>query len=82
MKLKKEFVTQTAGDARMISTAFSGIVQSNENAAFVADCLSRETTPETIVAAMCAESDEPVGVVAADVERILNLMRGIGALDE
>ncbi len=82
MKLKREYVTRTAGDTQVISTAFGGIVESNENAAFVADCLSRETTPESIVAALCAGNDEHIGVLAADVERILNQLRGIGALDE
>ena len=82
MKLKKEYVTRTAGDTQLISTAFGGIVESNQHAAFVADCLSRETTPESIVAALCAGNDESIGVLAADVQRILNQLRGIGALDE
>ena len=82
MKLKKEYVTQSAGDTKMLSTAFSGILESNKHAAFVADCLSRETTPERIVAGLCAGNDESIGVLAADVQRILNQLRGIGALDE
>lgn len=82
MKLKREYVTRTAGNTQVISTAFNGILDSNRHAAFVADCLSRETTPESIVAGLCAGNDEHIGVLAADVERILNQLRGIGALDE
>ena len=86
MKLKKEFVTQTIGNKQIMvaseGAAFSGIVRSNESAAFIVDCLKRPTTQEAIVAAMLQEYDAPVGVIAADVERILNILRGIGALDE
>ena len=41
-----------------------------------------DETPETIIAAMYEEYDAPIGVIAADVERILNILRGIGALEE
>ena len=86
MKLKKEFVTQTIGNKQiMVATegaAFSGIVRSNETAAFIVDRLKRETTPVAIVADMCAEYDAPMSVIAADVERILGILRRIGALDE
>ena len=86
MKLKNEFVTQTIGDKQIMVAAegasFKGIVRSNESAAFIVDCLKRPTTQEAIVAAMLQEYDAPVGVIAADVERILNILRGIGALDE
>lgn len=86
MRLKKEFVTQTIGDKQIMvaveGAAFSGIVRSNETAAFIVDCLKRDTTKEAIVSAMYAEYDAPIGVIAADVERILNILRRIGALEE
>ena len=86
MKLKKEFVTRMAGNAQvMVATegaAFRGMVRSNETAAFIVDRLRRQTTPEAIIADMYAEYDAPIGVIAADVERILGILREIGALDE
>lgn len=85
MKLKKEFVTRTVGGAQIMTadgSAFGGMVRSNETAAFIVDRLRQETTPETIIAAMYAEYDAPIGVIAADVERTLDILRGIGALDE
>ena len=86
MRLKREFVTQTIGDTQiMVATegsAFSGIVRSNETAAFIVDRLKENTTKEAIVAAMYAEYNAPIGVITADVERILGILRGIGALEE
>ncbi|MBR4544538.1 MAG: PqqD family protein [Oscillibacter sp.] len=86
MKLKQGFLTRTIGDTKISFAAddstFGGMVRSNETAAFVVDRLRRETTPESIIADMYAEGDASIGVVSADVERILNFLRGIGALDE
>lgn len=86
MKLRDEFVTQQIDDTQFLiaigGEAFSGIVRSNETAAFIVDCLKKETTAEQIVDAMCAEYDAPRETVAADVEEILNTLRSIRALDE
>ena len=85
MKLKKEFVTRTVGGTQVVAadvSAFGGMIRGDETAAFVVDRLRRETTPESIIADMYAEGDASIGVVSADVERILNFLRGIGALDE
>ena len=47
MKLKNEFVTYTTDEVQFLvplkSDAFSGIVRSNETAAFIVDCLKKET---------------------------------------
>ena len=86
MKLKQDFLTRTIGNTEIPVAAddstFSGLVRSNETAAFIVDRLRRETTPESIIADMYAECDASIGVVAADVERILNFLRGIDALEE
>ena len=62
--------------------SFNGIVRSNETAAFIVNCLKEETTPERIVDAMCKEYAAPRDVIAADVNRILETLRGIHALEE
>ncbi len=86
MKLKKDFVTQMIDGTQFLvplgGESFHGIVRSNETAAFVGDCLKEETTAGAIVDAMCEKYDAPREVIAADVEKILGILRGIGALEE
>lgn len=86
MKLKPDFITQQIDDTQFLvplgAEAFKGIVRSNKTAAFIVDCLQAETTEDAIVDAMCAKYDAPREVIAADVNEVLNTLRGIDALDE
>ena len=86
MKLKDSFITQDIDGTQFMvavgEASFTGIVKSNKTAAFIVDCLKEETTKEQIVDAMCAKYDAPRERIEADVEGILNKLRGIGALDE
>lgn len=87
MKLTEGFITHVLdGDQVMVSVKegqFSGLVRSNETAAFIIDCLKEETTVEDIVEQILSEYD---GVskeqVQADVENVLEKLRSIGAVDE
>lgn len=86
MKLKDNFITQDIDGTQFLvavgEASFNGIVRSNKTAAFIVDCLKEETTPEQIVGAMCNQYDAPKERIEADVDMILNKLRGIGALDE
>lgn len=86
MKLKDSFITQDIDGTQFMvavgETAFTGIVRSNQTAAFIVDCLKEETTKEVIVDAMCRKYDAPRERIAADVDGILAKLRGIGALNE
>ena len=86
MKLKDSFITQDIDGAQFMvavgEASFTGIVKSNKTAAFIVDCLKTETAKEQIVDAMCRKYDAPRERIEADVEGILNKLRGIGALDE
>ena len=86
MKLKEQYVTKEMGDSQVMvaigGSAFSGVVRSNSTAAYIISLLKEETTKERIVAAMLAKYDVSEERVSADVERILETLRGIGALDE
>jgi len=86
MKLKNGFITHKTGGAQiMVSSAdsgFSGMVRSNETAAFIVDQLKEETTPERIIETMLAEYDAPREIIARDVNKVIETLRGIGALDE
>ena len=87
MKLKKGFVTYQLGSEQMMVAAgaaakqFHGMVRSNETAAFIVNCLKKETDEETIVEAMLREYDAPRETVQADVHRIVEKLREIGAVE-
>ena len=85
MKLKSGFVTrEMAGEQIMVSSngTFSGLVRSNAAAAFIVDCLKEETTEAEFIAKMLEKYDAEEAVLDADVKRILDTLRSIGALDE
>lgn len=86
MKLKNGFVTHEMGTEQiMVATgdaSFPGLVRSNATAAFIVDCLKEETTKEAIVEAMLNKYDVSEQVAAADVDKILEKLRSVGALDE
>ena len=86
MKLKKEFITHECdGEQIMVSgntSVFSGMVRSNSTAAFIVDCLKEETTKEKIVDAMEERYDAPREVIDADVGKIIEQLKAIGAIDE
>ena len=86
MKLKPGFVTHKVGKEQMMVAAgpaarsFHGLVRSNETAAFIINCLKKETSEEAIVEAMLAEYEAPRETVEQDVHRIVVKLREIGAL--
>lgn len=85
MKLKKEFVTyDTDGKQIMVSVdtkRFSGMVKSNETAAFIINCLKEETDADSIVEKMLQEYDAPREAIAKDVQKVIDTLKEIGALD-
>ncbi len=86
MKLKSGFVTHTVGKEQMMVAAgpaarsFHGLVRSNETAAFIINCLKKETTEQAIVEAMLEQYDAPRETVEQDVHRVVERLREIGAL--
>ncbi len=85
MKLKNEFITHTSGDEQLMISAggsFNGMVRSNKTAAFIIDLLKEETTKEKIVAAMLERYDAEEQVISADVDKVIDALRSIGAIDE
>ena len=86
MKLKPGFITHNVGKEQMMVAAgpaakqFHGLVRSNETAAFIINCLKKETTEEAIVDAMLEQYDAPRETVAQDVHRVVEQLRQIGAL--
>ena len=86
MKLKPDYLTQEIDDVQFLvpvgAGGFNGLIRSNKTAAFIVNCLRKETTKDQIVAAMCEKYDASRAEIAADVEEILDTLRSIGALEE
>ena len=85
MKLKSDFITQNIDDTQFLvpvgAESFQGIVRSNRTAAFIVDCLKKETTEVQIVDAMLARFAVDRATAAADVSEIINILQGINALE-
>ena len=62
--------------------SFNGMVRSNSTAAAIIDLLKTETTRDGIVDAMLAVYEVERDVLTADVDRVLDTLRQIGAIDE
>ena len=85
MKLKDTFITHDSEGEQVlidVSSSFAGLIRSNKTAAFIVDCLKKETTEEAIIDAMYAKYDAERDVLKKDVEKILGKLRSVGALDE
>lgn len=86
MKLKNGFVTrEMGGEQIMVATgaaAFSGIVRSNETAAFIVNCLKSDTTEEAILDALKQEYEGDEAAMRAGIRKVIDSLRSINALDE
>lgn len=87
MKLKEGFITHTVMGSQMMVAAgpavkeFHGMVRSNESAALIIDCLKKDTTKEAIIAALLEKYEVEQETAERDVERILEKLDSIGALE-
>ena len=86
MKLKEGFITHSSdGEHITVSAgggAFNGLIRSNQTAGFIVEALKENTTAEAIVAKMLEIYDAPEDIISADVAKIIQKLRSIGALDE
>ncbi|SHK66035.1 PqqD family protein [Hespellia stercorisuis] len=85
MKLNSDFITHNTGEEQVMvatgSTAFAGLVRNNKTAAFIVELLKEETTLEQIVDAVFAKYDAPRDVIEQDVRKIIDSLKGIGAIN-
>ena len=84
MKLKSTFITHKTGDEQLMISAggdFSGMVRSNSTAADIIDLLATERTREDIVLAMLDKYDATREQIERDVDRVLDTLYSIGAID-
>ncbi len=88
MNLKKGFVTyETDGEQLMVAAGpaaklFHGMVKSNSTAAFIINKLKKKTTAEDIAKALTNEYDVSMDTALADVNKVIDKLRSIGAIDE
>lgn len=85
MKLKSTYIIRKGDDDYIMMDAsgkFAGIIHSNEAAAFIAQCLRTETTKEEIVQKMLDKYDASRSEVSESVDRIVEKLKSIGAIDE
>lgn len=85
MRLKDTFITHDSDGEQVlidVTSSFAGLVRSNRTAAFIVECLKKETTREEIVEAMYEKYDAPKEVLQRDVDAIIEKLRGIGAIEE
>ena len=86
MRLKKEFITYDSGETQiLVSTGgqqFSGIVRSNETAAFIINCYKEETAFDDVVSALRTKYGIDEQTAIRGVKKVTDQLREIGALDE
>lgn len=85
MKLKETFITHTTNNEQILvdtSGKFSGIVRNNDTAAFIVECLKKETSVDELVDKMVEEYDAPIEDIKEGVDDVLDTLRKVGALDE
>lgn len=85
MKLKDTFITHMSNGEQVLVDAsgkFSGLIRNNETAAFIVECLKKETTVEEIVDQMYEEYDASKEVLLKAVNDVVLQLRKAGAIDE
>ena len=88
MKLRNGFITYNSGSEQIMvaagaaSDVFRGMVRSNATAAFIIDCLGQEITLEELTEKLTARYDAPREIIVRDLQKVLDTLRKIGALDE
>jgi hypothetical protein len=85
MKLNSGFLAHNYGEQKLLvstgATKFSGLVRSNDTAGFIIECLENETNEDEIVAKMQQKWDVSDEIARRDVRKVVDQLRGIGAID-
>ena len=88
MKLNPEFILQPMDDESILvpvgkaAVQFSGLVRLNETAAFIVRQLQRDTTPAAIADALLEEYEVDRPTAEANIDKLLDQLRSVGALIE
>ena len=86
MRLSDDFVVHEMGDEQILvptgSASFSGMIRNNRTAAFIVNQLREGASEEEIISRMTSTFDVRKDTAAADVRKILDGLRSVGALVE
>ena len=86
MRLKKEFIFHNDGDEYMLvptgNAGFSGIIRGNVTFGAVCECLENNVEEADIVNAFLEKYDAPKEKIEADVKKVIESLRSVGAIDE
>ena len=86
MKLNEAFLPYDTGEEFLVvpvgSAGHNAMLRGNGTAAAIIGLLKEPTDRESIVRALCERFDAPEAQIAGDVDKCLELLRSIGALDE
>lgn len=86
MKLNEGFITHISNGEHIMVTAgnteFNGVMRSNQTAGFIVECLKSEVTKEDIVNKMFEKYDASREQIEQDVDRVLEQLYSIGAIDD
>ncbi len=86
MKLRDGFITHTSNGEHITvtagNTAFNGMIRSNQTAGFIMECLKDDVTKEDIVEKMLEKYDADRERIESDVDKVLEQLRSIGAIDD
>ena len=86
MKLKYDLIEKEIDGTTFLvpvgEGSFSGMIRSNNTAAYIVELLKEEISPEGVVDKMCTKYDAPRETIARDVGKILDNLKRINALDE
>lgn len=88
MKLHNGFITYNSGSEQIMvaagpaSDVFRGMVRSNSTAAFIIDCLAQDITLDALTDKLTDRYDAPREIIVRDLQKVLDTLRKIGALDE
>ena len=85
MKINSGFIAHNDGEDKLLvstgATKFSGLVRSNPTAGFIIECLEQDTTEDEIVEKMQQKWEVSDEIARRDVRKIIEQLRGIGAID-
>lgn len=86
MKLKEGFIVYNSGEQQILVPAggqsFTGIVRSNETAAYIIDSVKEETTRKDLIRNMMNHYQIDEETASRGVDKVLQQLRQIDALDE
>lgn len=86
MKLSDKFITHMSNNKQVLVSTdrniFSGLVRSNETAAYIVNLLEEETTREEVVNKMMSDYEASREDIERNVDKVLDTLRSVGALDE